>query len=316
MRLELGNGKAIIREGEWSEWLPVDFPLLPHLASVQRHGSCLRKATASPLRALCVSRQCRSGSARPCQSRHPAHTPPKWPQTSGRWSTLGIPEDTSALRQGVFDLPEFLSQSHLVLNDERRLLDDALRRFTGGFLFFYFSAVDQNSHVLWGKHEHELLEVYRAVDASIGEVMRREPDAELMVMSDHGFAAFDQAVNLNTWLISRGFGAKAYALGLNGLYLKDKTAGPEIRRQLLMWQPAIESVTPTNPSPDNRSIAPDFIVGYRAGYRASWQTALGEAPDGLITPNDDAWIADHCIDPTEVPAVLFTTRPFDQPGPR
>jgi hypothetical protein len=26
----------------------------------------------------------------------------------GRWSTLGIPEDTSALRQGVFDLPEFL----------------------------------------------------------------------------------------------------------------------------------------------------------------------------------------------------------------
>jgi predicted AlkP superfamily phosphohydrolase/phosphomutase len=168
--------------------------------------------------------------------------------------------------------------------------------------------------MLWGKHDAELLEVYRAVDASIGEVMRREPDAELMVMSDHGFAAFDRAVNLNTFLISRGLQTKAYALGLNGLYLLDKNAEPEIRRGLLeLRDPAngrnmIESVTQTNPSPQNRSIAPDFIVGYSAGYRASWQTALGEAPEGLVTDNDDAWIADHCIDPREVPAVLFTTR--------
>jgi hypothetical protein len=206
--------------------------------------------------------------------------------SAGRWSTLGIPEDTAALRQGVFDLPEFLSQSHLVLDDEQRLLDDSLRRFTGGLLFFYFSSVDQNSHVLWGRHDAELLDVYRAVDASIGEVMRREPDAELMVMSDHGFAAFDRAVNLNTWLISRGLRTKAYALGLNGLYLEDKRVMEEVRRELLeLRDPAngrsvIASVAETNPSPENRSIAPDLIVGYRAGYRASWQTALGEAPAG------------------------------------
>lgn len=308
-RIELGGVKAIIREGEWSQWLPVDFPLLPHLASVRGMVRVFAKQL-HPRFELYVSPVNIDPEAPSLPISTPASYAPRVAENIGRWSTLGIPEDTSALRQGVFDLPEFLSQSHLVLNDERRLLDDSLNRFTGGFLFFYFSAVDQNSHVLWGKHEPELLDVYRAVDASTGEVMRREPDAELMVMSDHGFAAFDQAVNLNTWLISRGFGAKAYALGLNGLYLKDKTAGPEIRRQLLMWQPAIESVTPTHPAPDNRSIAPDFIVGYRTGYRASWQTALGEAPDGLITPNDDAWIADHCIDPTEVPAVLFTTRPI------
>ncbi len=33
----------------------------------------------------------------------------------GEFTTLGIGEDTSALRQGVFDLPEFLVQSRLVL---------------------------------------------------------------------------------------------------------------------------------------------------------------------------------------------------------
>jgi hypothetical protein len=78
----------------------------------------------------------------------------------------------------------------------------------------------------------------------------------------------------------------------------------------------IASVTETNPSPANRSIAPDLIVGYSAGYRASWQTALGEAPEGLVSDNDDAWIADHCIDPREVPAVLFSTRTIRASAPR
>jgi predicted AlkP superfamily phosphohydrolase/phosphomutase len=201
----------------------------------------------------------------------------------------------------------------LVLDDERRLLDDSLRRFTGGLLFFYFSAIDENSHVLWGKHEAELLSFYRAVDESIGEVMRREPGAELIVMSDHGFAAFDRAFNLNTFLASRGFRAQAYGLGLNGLYLRDKHAGAEISRELLDFRDpsngrqVIESMTETQPSAENRSIAPDLIVGYAPGYRASWETALGEAPGGLLEDNNDAWIADHCIDPREVPAVLFTT---------
>ena len=311
VRLKIGDTMAIVREGEWSDWLPADFPLLPHLVSARGMIRVFAKQLhpqlqlyASPVNidpedpALPIS--------------NPASYARKVAESIGRYSTLGIPEDTAALRQGVFNLNEFLSQTQLVLNDEQRLLNDSLRRFQGGFLFFYFSVVDENSHMLWGRHEAELLKVYRAVDASIGEVMQREPDADLMVMSDHGFAKFDRAVNLNTWLVSRGFGTKAYALGLNGLYLRDKNAAPELRKQLLSFRDnghvVIANLDATHPSPDNRAIAPDLIVGYAAGYRATWQTALGEAPAGLIEDNDDAWIADHCIDPREVPAVLFTTR--------
>lgn len=321
VRLQLGSAASIIREGEWSDWLPVDFPLLPHMISARGMFRVFAKQL-HPRFELYVS----PVNMDPEEPALPISTPGSYARavavSAGRWSTLGIPEDTSALRQGVFDLPEFLSQSHLVLDDERRLLADSLRRFTGGLLFFYFSSVDQNSHMLWGKHDAELLDVYRAVDASIGEVMRREPDAELMVMSDHGFAAFDRAVNLNTFLISRGLQTKAYALGLNGLYLLDKNAEQEIRQELLeLRDPVngrnmIESVNPSNPSPENRSIAPDLIVGYSSGYRASWQTALGEAPEGLVVDNDDAWIADHCIDPKEVPAVLFATREIRAKTPR
>jgi hypothetical protein len=312
---------TIVQQGEWSGWLSADFPLLPHIASARGMFRVFAKQL-HPRFELYVS----PVNVDPEKPALPISAPGSYSRevaaSMGRWSTLGIPEDTSALRQGVFDLHQFLSQSRLVLDDERRLLDDSLRRYSGGLLFFYLSSVDQNSHVLWGRHDVELLDVYRAVDALVGEVMRRQPRAELIVMSDHGFAAFDRAVNLNTWLISRGFGAKAYALGLNGLYLRDKRVEQEVRQQLLdLRDPAngramIASVTETNPSPENRSIAPDLIVGYRAGYRASWQTALGEAPAGLVVDNNDAWIADHCIDPLEVPAVLFTTRTIRAKAPK
>lgn len=320
LRLEVGGKKAIVREGEWSGWLTADFPLLPHVVSVRGMFRVFAKRL-HPRFELYVS----PINIDPDEPALPISTPPAYAReverSIGRWSTLGIPEDTSALRQGVFNLPEFLSQSRLVLDDERRLLDDSLRRFTGGLLFFYFSAVDQNSHILWGKHEAELLDIYRAVDGSIGEVLRREPDASLIVMSDHGFAAFDRAVNLNTFLISRGYRTKAWALGLNGLYLFDKSVAGEVRRELLdLRDPAngrqvIESVKETHPSAGNRSIAPDLIVGYSAGYRASWETARGEAPGGILEDNDDAWIGDHCIDPKEVPAVLFSSVPVHAAAP-
>ena len=34
-RLSLGEETAIVKQGEWSDWIPVEFPLIPHLASVR-----------------------------------------------------------------------------------------------------------------------------------------------------------------------------------------------------------------------------------------------------------------------------------------
>jgi hypothetical protein len=157
-RLASGDAMAIVREGEWSEWLPVDFALIPHLASVRGMFRVFVRQL-HPWLELYVS----PVNADPLSPDLPISMPASFSRElarrTGRFSTLGIPEDTSALRQGVFNLPEFLAQSRLVLNDERKLLDESLNRFQEGVLFFYFSSVDQNSHVLWGHHEAELLEV-------------------------------------------------------------------------------------------------------------------------------------------------------------
>ena len=353
-RLAVGSEMAIVRQGEWSGWLAADFPLIPHVVSSRGMFRVFAKQLhprfelyVSPINVDPVSPVLPISAPASSFSRRIA-------AETGRYYTLGIPEDTSALRQSVFTLPEFLSQSRLVLDEEQKLFCYALRHFERGLLFFYFSSIDQNSHVLWGKHEPELLEVYRAVDASVGEALHASA-ADLIVMSDHGFTTFDRAVQLNTWLYQRGFLAlkestgndtslidvdwshtKAYALGLNGLYInlagrekhgivqpgRERDAVIEdLRSQLLAFRDPVNGrevvgvVSATNPDTENASVAPDVIVGYSSGYRGSWETALGTIPPSVIDDNVDAWIGDHCVNPADVPGVLFTSRHTRQVKP-
>ena len=319
-RFAVGPEMTVLQEGEWSNWIPLDFPLLPHVVSARGMVRIFVKQL-HPRFEVYVS----PVNIDPQEPALPVSSPASFAKKLGRFYTVGIPEDTAALRQGVFNLPEFLVQSREVLKDERRLLDDSLAQFKTGFLFFYFSSVDQNSHILFGKHDDELLYFYRAIDSAIGEVMRREPDAQLIVMSDHGFSTFDRAVNLNTWLLEEGLLArdattggidwantKAYAMGLNALYLTGADRADIKRRLLALRDPAndntaVETVTEIHAAPENQRVAPDLVVGYSPGYRASWQTGLGEVPDSVFEDNTDAWIADHCITAADVPGVLFTS---------
>ncbi len=54
--------------------------------------------------------------------------------------------------------------------------------------------------------------------------------------------------------------------------------------------------------------APDIIVGYSAGWRASWDGVRGIAHDVVFDDNTKAWSGDHCIDPELVPGVLISNR--------
>jgi predicted AlkP superfamily phosphohydrolase/phosphomutase len=58
----------------------------------------------------------------------------------------------------------------------------------------------------------------------------------------------------------------------------------------------------------NLRYAPDLLVGFHRGYRASWQTALGAVPAVSLEDNTQAWIGDHCMASDEVPGVLLCNR--------
>ena len=342
-RLTIGGAQAIVQRGEWSDWLRADFPLLGWLAGAR--GMFRVYASAfHPWLALYVS----PVNIDPRAPELPISAPSSYSRTVagaiGPFYTQGIAEDTSAYRAGVLTLAEFLQQIRLVRNDEMKLLNYSLDHFREGLLFFYFSSIDQGSHMLWGKHEPELLEIYRAVDTAIGEVARRFPRSDIIVMSDHGFTSFDRSVNLNTWLWEKGFLAlqgpprgddegftdvdwaktQAYALGLNGLYLN--IAGREkhgvLRRgaetEAVMQRLTSElagfrdpvngrQVVETAPA-TGAAMGPDMIVGYARGYRGSWETALGAAPPAIVEDNTDVWIGDHCINAEDVPGVLLSNR--------
>ena len=238
-RFELGDDRIILREGEWSDWLRVKFPLIPAVKSVSGILRIFAKQLAPRLE-IYVS----PINIDPASPEVPISVPSAYSRelanAIGPFYTQGIAEDTAALRQGAFELKDYLAQSHLVTQEQIAMLRYSLEHFQGGLFFQHFLGIDQNSHMLWGRYEQELLETYRIIDREAGRVMERDPDATIVVMSDHGFAAFDRALHLNTWLMREGFltlddpanagpeelfahvdwsRTQAYALGLNGLYL-------------------------------------------------------------------------------------------------
>jgi predicted AlkP superfamily phosphohydrolase/phosphomutase len=358
-RFDLADRQFLLQEGEWSEWVRADFKLVPGLKSASGIFRVYLRKT-HPHLAVYVS----PVNLDPEDPALPISTPPGYSRKLagklGPFYTQGIAEDTSAYRAGVLSKYEFLTQSKQVLSDSLRMFRHELDRFTGGLLFYYFSSVDQNAHMLWGRYEPDLLEIYQAIDGAIGEAMRKAgADTGLLVMSDHGFARFDRAVHLNTFLMQQGFlvldepadtgdtalfahvdwtRSVAYAMGLNGIYvnLEGRENGGIVSpasKRIVLDQIAARLKTFTDPVSGERVVdrvyfpetafkgrnvkdSPDLIVGFRAGYRASWQTALGAVPAVVLEDNTDAWIGDHCIAADEVPGVLLSNRKVRATAPQ
>ncbi|QDU56117.1 alkaline phosphatase family protein [Aeoliella mucimassa] len=197
-------------------------------------------------------------------------------------------------------------------------------------------------------------DLYRQLDSIIGDINDRYGGkATIIVMSDHGFANFGRQFNLNSWLRDYGYlnprectnvlvdgdwsRTKAYGLGINGLYLNLKgreaegivEPGEEQEKLLRQISARLKSVRDFNGkrvirevyrssevySGDAMELAPDLIIGYSRGYRASWETCLGELTEDTLLDNTSAWAADHCADALEVPGVLFTNKKIDKSDP-
>jgi predicted AlkP superfamily phosphohydrolase/phosphomutase len=245
----------VLREGEWSDWIRVEFQLIPFFANVK--GMCrFYFKQAHPRFQLYVS----PINIDPADPALPISTPSSYSRfltdEAGEFHTQGIAEDTKALSDGVLDDNEYLRQARTVLAEHRRIFDAEFPRFNRGVFFFYFSSLDLNSHMFWRlmdpKHpEYDatlaaqngsaIEDFYEQMDQVLGEVLPRLDDhTTLLVLSDHGFAPYYRSFNLNTWLLDNGYiklkgdagrnssepfanvdwtQTRAYGLGLNGLYI-------------------------------------------------------------------------------------------------
>jgi predicted AlkP superfamily phosphohydrolase/phosphomutase len=127
---------------------------------------------------------------------------------------------------------------------------------------------------------------------------------------------------------------QAFAIGLAGIFLNingreaQGIVDPENEADSLRDEIAAKLTSLTDPRKTNQPVikqvynaqsvyrgpykdeAPDLIIGYNKGYRASWETAIGQVTDKIFHENTKAWSGDHCIDRSLVPGVLFCNRPI------
>ena len=252
--LTLGREERVLKIGEWSDWLPVEFPLAP-TQSLAGEVRFFLKAL-DPFFELYAS----PVNIDPLSPAMPVSTPTSYAadlaEATGRFYTQGMPEDTKALKTGVLTTAEFLAQAAIAGEENIRQYAHVLDGFTDGFLFYYFGNVDQVGHMMWHSRDPQhptyrperdaqylalMEQLYQSLDRVVADTQARlGPNDLLVVMSDHGFTTWRRAFNLNSWLRDEGYLAardpklesdpgyftnvdwsrtRAYGLGLNGLYL-------------------------------------------------------------------------------------------------
>jgi len=369
-KIVLQDSEILLKQGEWSNWVQLDFEPIPYIQSL--NGICkFYLKEVYPDFKLYVT----PINIDPSNPALPISQPPEYAQelfeNIGFYYTQGMAEDTMALANGVLNNEEYLTQSEFVFTERMKMYNYELERFRKmetGLLFFYFSTLDQNTHVFWRTMDTKspafnmerdqnfttvMEKMYQKMDGVLKHTMESIPDdTTLIVMSDHGFSPFYRSFQLNSWLLENGYitlkdpakrseiqmlsfvdweKTRAYALGLNGLYLNIHGREPNgivqggNERESLIQDLIFKLKNIQDPENDEyvildmyrtdkeytgpyKNMAPDLIVGYNRGYRSAWESSLGEFPTELIADNTNAWSGDHCMSPEVVKGIFLSNK--------
>ncbi|KPK36123.1 MAG: hypothetical protein AMK70_03475 [Nitrospira bacterium SG8_35_1] len=365
-KIEVQDSEILLSKGEWSEFVQIEFEMIPNLVNVSGIVRFYLKDVHPHFR-LYIS----PVNIDPSDPAMPITNPEEYAKelydNIGFFYTQGMAEDTKALDNGILSEAEFLDQSEIILKERLKMLDFELKRFEKGLLFFYFSTLDLSSHMFWRfitkdhpdyasdehrKYREVMHDLYKKMDSVLAGVFPYiDDDTVFMIMSDHGFKDFRRQVNINSWLAEEGyaelksdwspddeyfesvnwFGTKAYALGINGLYINLTgregdgivRVGDEYKRLVDEIAEKLEGMI--DPATGKRVIrkaykkyetyhgpytdsAPDIVIGFYRGYRSSDTSALGQFSKEVIIDNPRRWSGDHCMDYREVPGVILINK--------
>lgn len=164
----------------------------------------------------------------------------------------------------------------------------------------------------------------------------------IYILSDHGFGHFSYEVNLNNILKDLGYlicksgdetkpmyenvdwkRTIAYAVGYNSIYINlehremlgtvsadiYEATIQELANALLKYRLPFLSkqcFKQIHVTKARGTDIPEIIVGYKKGYRTSWESCLGIVSSATYKKRKNAWSGDHMFDASEVPGVLLT----------
>ncbi|MBN9418038.1 hypothetical protein ABS71_06765 [bacterium SCN 62-11] len=262
----------------------------------------------------------------------------------GPYATCGLAEDTGAREDGVLSQEQFLEQCYSIHQERRGQFLHLLERTPRGLCAAVFDGPDRIQHM--SMNRPDLLEqLYARMDELVGETRARlAPGEVLLVLSDHGFKPFRRAVDVNAWLLQRGYlqvdetgkpiwsKTRAIALGLAGIHLNLKgrqaqgSVEPEqadglkqeLRAALLDLTDPLDGTRPLVDVFDSSQCyqgpfqqdAPDLVLAWEVGYRVAKSAGRGETGGEVFLDNTSAWCGDHCLHPKRVPGILLCNQPL------
>lgn len=253
-RIDINGRSVVVKKGEFSDWVKVDFELLPLIGTVSGIVRFLLKEAGSRFR-LYVTPINIDPENQAAPVTYPVSLGADIARNIGSFWTKGLPADTKAFDYRVFEDEDYVQNADLLLREHMDMFDYLWSRFDTGLFFFYVSNTDQDAHMLWRNMDEThpmharsdvrfsgyLHHLYEKMDELVGKVLPALDDRTLLlVCSDHGFAQFGRQFHLNTWLRDNGYltlkpGTEkkdetaytdidwkktvAYGIGFNGLYL-------------------------------------------------------------------------------------------------
>ncbi|WP_246197934.1 alkaline phosphatase family protein [Solidesulfovibrio aerotolerans] len=260
-----------LEPGQWSPYLPLFFDT--GQGGVVRGLTRLWLGSVTPLALYLGPLQ-----IDPSQPHLPIAAPPGYAAElatalGGPYATLGMPEETKGLTDGVMTDEAFLALCDDVTREREAMLDYELGRFREGLLSVVFDTSDRIQHCFWRLHDpaHPLYDAAEAarlgpviddhmvrMDAVVGRTMAAAgDDTALFVCSDHGFCSYTRSINLNAWLVREGYlkltphdpadsgelfrfvdwpASRAFAMGFGSIYLN--VAGREPQGVVTAGEPA------------------------------------------------------------------------------
>jgi len=251
-----GGESFTLKQGEWSDWQGVTFSLglFKKMKGIARFYLVQADDTAFKLYVTPINYDPREPSF---PISYPEGYAKELADKFGLFFTQGIPYDTWSVNEKRLTEEPFLQSTQSVISQNRQMLDFELERVKTGIIFSYYGATDLAQHMFWGyadpknrylyskgnPYELTIESIYQQADKIVGEVKEKLGQKDiLIVMSDHGFAAFRRAANVNTWLREHGYqmlskgkteggdlladidweNTCAYAIGFGAVYLNQR----------------------------------------------------------------------------------------------
>lgn len=235
--LEVQGTRLSLKQGEWSDWVPLTFSLNTFIKLHAMTQFFVQKADSE----LQIYAHPANFDPRnpPFPISKPESFAPELARRIGIYRTIGWAESMDkSLQELRTDEASFLYDADKAFEDREKLIFENLKRDDWDLFVAAIETTDRVSHMFFrlidplhpmydkdlaAKYGDAIEKVYRRADALVGRIQEALPKSTtLMVMSDHGFHTFRRGVNLNTWLVQNGYmvfdGQESPKKGLDDLF--------------------------------------------------------------------------------------------------